>query len=427
VTVRTHSRYAADIYGGSLAMRKKEVTFPNGNGDVLHGDLYVPVQSPRAYVLFAHCFTCAANWKAPVRIARALCHDGYAVLAFDFTGLGRSGGEFADTNFTTNVSDLAAAARHLESSEGAGPALLVGHSLGGAAALAAADDIASVKAVVTIAAPSRASHVADLLEGARDDIESTGEGVVDIGGRPFKIKKQFLDDLERHDVPKNLKRMRSALLVMHSPLDEIVSIDEAGEIFLQAAHPKSFVSLDDADHLLSREPDAQYAAAVLAAWASRYVGGERRERAVLDDAGQAVVAMTGSTGFATEVSAAGHELIADEPVSVGGSDLGPTPYGLLAAALASCTSMTLQMYAQRKGLGLDSATVSVRHSRIHAEDCETCDTREGKIDRFDRELRLGGDLDDAARQRLREIADRCPIHRTLEGEVLIETVLADDD
>lgn len=406
-------------------MRKREVEFENDRGDVLHGDLYVPLKTPRAYVLFAHCFTCAANWKAPVRIARALCREGFAVLAFDFTGLGRSGGDFADTNFTTNVADLLAAARYLETAEGSGPALIVGHSLGGAAAIAASDDIASIRAVVTIAAPSTASHAAELLAGARAEIEATGEGVVDIGGRPFRIKKQLLEDLERHDVPRNLARGGRALLVMHSPVDDVVPIDEASSIFVGAVHPKSFVSLDDADHLLSRERDAEYAAAVLSAWASRYVGGERGARVSRrETGGRDVVAQTGATGFATEVDAAGFELLADEPVAVGGSDLGPTPYDLLSAALATCTSMTLQMYARRKGLSLDTATVRVRHSRIHAEDCESCATREGKIDRFERELRLAGELTDAERRRLLEIADRCPVHRTLREEVLIETSVA---
>ncbi|MBN1240220.1 MAG: alpha/beta fold hydrolase [Gammaproteobacteria bacterium] len=418
-------------------MHRRDVEFHNDQGELLRGDLYLPLEAPRAWVIFAHCFTCAANWKAPVRIARALCRRNYAVLAFDFTGLGRSEGEFAETNFTTNVGDLVAAARWLETAQGSAPALLVGHSLGGAAALAAAADIDSVRAVATIAAPSRASHVANLLEeGAREEIERTGEGRVRIGGRPFTIRKQLLEDIERHDVPSNLGALRRALLVMHSPADDVVSIDEAAEIFVHALHPKSFVSLDGADHLLSRERDAEYAASVLAAWASRYVGGETEAAeaagaggaAAAGGAGEgAAIAATGATGFATEIVAAGHELVADEPVSLGGSDLGPTPYGLLSAALASCTSMTLQMYARRKGLALGTARVSVRHSRIHASDCAGCETREGKVDRFERELTLTGDLDEAARQRLAEIADRCPVHRTLQREVLIETVLADGE
>ena len=406
-------------------MRKQTVRFSNDRGDALLGDLYEPVGEARASVLFAHCFTCAANWKATVRIARALASNGFAVLAFDFTGLGRSEGEFADTNFTTNVADLVAAARYLERAQGEGPAIVVGHSLGGTAALAAATEIASAKAVVTIAAPSSAAHVEHLLAGGRDEIESAGEAVVDIGGRPFRIKQQLLHDLERQSVPANLRALRRALLVMHSPRDEIVPIAEATEIFSAALHPKSFVSLGDADHLLNNEADADYAAVVLAAWASRYVDTAHASAATDRTPDGAVVARTGAGGFLTEIDAAGHALVADEPVAVGGGNQGPTPYGLLAAALASCTSMTLQMYARRKGWPLEEASVSVRHSRVHAQDCEGCPQEpNAKIDRFDREVSVTGMLDAAARERLLEIAHRCPVHRTLEGKVVIETTLA---
>ena len=404
-------------------MRKQAVRFHSDEGAELHGDLYRPWQTPIAYAVFAHCFTCASNFKAPVRIARALCRAGFATLAFDFTGLGRSGGEFADTNFTTNVADLVAAARYLNDIHGAGAAVLVGHSLGGTAALAASGDVRSCKAVVTIGAPSSASHIARLLEGARDEIESTGEGLVDIGGRPFRIKKQLLDDVERHGDPERLERLQRALLVMHSPVDAIVPVADASEIFERASHPKSFVSLDDADHLLSREDDAEYAAGVLAAWASRYLDHSPAD-APDDEADGAVVASTGSSGFVTAVRAGRHELVADEPVRLGGSDQGPTPYDLVAAGLASCTSMTLQLYARRKGLALETATARVRHSRVHAEDCETGTP---KSDRFDRELLLEGDLDAAARQRLLEIAERCPVHRTLAAEAVIATTLPEPE
>jgi uncharacterized OsmC-like protein/alpha-beta hydrolase superfamily lysophospholipase len=406
-------------------MNKQPVEFSNEQGETLRGDVYRPLRKPRAFVLFAHCFTCASNWKATVKIARALCEEGFAVLAFDFTGLGRSGGEFADTNFTTNVADLGAAARYIEATHGEGPAMLVGHSLGGTAVLAVAGDIASCRAVVTIAAPSRAAHVENLLSDARQSIESAGEARVDIGGRPFLIRKQFLDDLNRHAVPDNLRALGRALLILHSPVDTVVSISNAGEIFERAVHPKSFVSLDDADHLLNREEDAEYAAAVLSSWASRYLG-VREKRAKFSAAGESVIAQTGREGFLTEIDAAGHELVADEPLRVGGNDAGPSPYALLAAALASCTSMTLQLYARRKGLALETATVRVRHSRVHAEDCADCEKGAPKIDKFDRDLVLVGELDEAARQRLFEIANRCPVHRTLEGQVIIETALADE-
>lgn len=406
-------------------MRRQTVSFSNGRGDTLLGDLYEPVGATRALVLFAHCFTCAANWKAPVRIARALAAEGFAVLVFDFTGLGRSEGEFADTNFTTNVADLVAAARYLESVRGEGPALLVGHSLGGTAALAAAADIASAKAIVTIAAPSSAAHVTHLLEGGQEQLEATGEAVVHIGGRPFRIKQQLLRDLEEGQVPGNLRALRRALLVMHSPYDEIVPIAEATEIFTSALHPKSFVSLGDADHLLNDEADADYAAAVLAAWASRYVAAPRPAVAAEGERDGGVVARTGAEGFFTEIDAGGHTLVADEPVAVGGGDQGPSPYALLAAALASCTSMTLQMYARHKGWPLEEARVRVRHSRVHAKDCKDCpQDSNAKIDLLEREVAVTGPLDAAAQERLIEIANRCPVHRTLEGKIVIETTLA---
>jgi putative redox protein len=366
--------------------------------------------------LFAHCFTCGADVRAAVGIARALAAQGFAVMTFDFTGLGESEGDFADTNFSTNVADLLAAARHLAEVHRA-PDLLVGHSLGGTAVLAAAADVASCRAVATIGAPAEAAHVAHLLADGREEIESRGQAKVDIGGRPFFIKRQFLDDIARQSIGERLRGLRRALLVMHSPRDRIVSIDNAARIFEQALHPKSFVSLDDADHLLSREADAAYAARVLAAWAGRFldVGDELHE--------DGVVARTRDEGFVTSLAAGRHEWLADEPRSVGGTDLGPTPYDLLGAALASCTSMTLQVYARRKGLALEEAIVSVTHDRIHVQDCGDCETKEGRVDRFVRTIELAGRLDDAARTRLLEIADRCPVHRTLTNEIRIESSL----
>lgn len=401
-------------------MGKRSVRFDNDEGHSLSGDLYWPAGRVRAMALFAHCFTCTADIRAAVGIAHALNALGFAVMAFDFTGLGDSEGDFADTNFSSNISDLLAAARYLEHEHRA-PDLLVGHSLGGTAVLAAAANIASCRAVATIGAPAEAAHVTDLVAGARDEIERRGEASVDIGGRPFKVKRQFLEDLEQHGVLERLRGLRRALLVMHSPRDAIVSIDNAARIFAHALHPKSFVSLDDADHLLSREADAVYAARVLAAWAGRFIDAEEHTR---DDA---VVARTRSDGLVTALGARRHEWLADEPVDVGGTDLGPTPYDLLSAALASCTSMTLQLYARRKGLALDEAIVRVRHEKIHAEDCAQCETREGRIDRFERAIVLKGELDRAARARLLEIADRCPVHRTLSSEIVIETRLGEHE
>lgn len=400
-------------------MDSQRVSFPGRDGQTLAGLLDRPATGPvRAHVLFAHCFTCNKNLKAVASLSRALTDAGLAVLRFDFTGLGESEGEFAGTSFSTNVEDLLAAADYLAAEHGP-VQLLVGHSLGGAAALMAAPLIDSCRAVATIAAPSHPEHVQKHLAGGLEEIRRRGEATVDIGGRPFTVRRQFLDDLAAQPMAERLRQLRRALLVLHSPLDRIVSIEHAGEIFSQALHPKSFVSLDRADHLLGDASDASYAGTVIASWASRYL-----EMPAAEVAGPGVSARTGRRGFLTALASGPHALLADEPEALGGSDRGPSPYDLLSLALASCTSMTLQMYARRKGLALDQARVRVTHSKVHAADCEDCETRTGRIDRFEREIALDGELDDAARQRLLEIADRCPVHRTLEGEVVIRSRLA---
>jgi putative redox protein len=407
-------------------MQNKKVTFHNDEGHALSGLMALPESAPRACALFAHCFTCSKNLKAATNIARALADAGIAVLRFDFTGLGQSEGEFADTNFSSNVSDLLAAARFLEENYRA-PDILLGHSLGGTAMLQAAGDVPSAVAVATIGSPSEPGHVRHLLAGAETTLRDRGVAEVNLGGRPFTIKRQFLDDLERHALPAAVRSLRKALLVMHAPLDDIVEIDNASALFANALHPKSFVSLDDADHLLTREADSLYAGRVLAAWASRYISaGEDTEHGQPPDTGGFdTAARTRSGGFRTDVIAGGHALVADEPTSVGGTDTGPSPYDLLAAALASCTSMTLRMYAAHKKIDLESATVRVRHDRIHAKDCEDCETTEGRIDRFAREIVLTGDLTDDQRARMLEIADRCPVHRTLHAEVKVRSALVE--
>jgi putative redox protein len=397
-------------------MAKQSVQFDNSDGETLTGEIYWPAGKVRAMVLFAHCFTCSKNVKAAVGIARTLNRLGFAVMTFDFTGLGASEGQFADTNFSSNVSDLIEAAAFLEQRFRA-PDILVGHSLGGTAVLAAAGQLPSCKAAATIGSPARAGHVAKLLSDKREEIDARGEATVDIGGRPFRIKQQFLEDIEHDTVAMRLSELRLPLLIMHSPRDTIVSIDNAGEIFQRAIHPKSFVSLDDADHLLSRNADASYAAQVLAAWASRFL-----DEATVEVDG--VLARTRAGELTTALQAGPHEWLADEPAAVGGAELGPSPYDLLSAALASCTSMTLQLYARRKGFELDEARVRVRHARIHAEDCADCETKGGRIDEFRREVQLLGKLDAATRERLLEIADRCPVHRSLTNETRIVTTLA---
>lgn len=403
-----------------------KVTFNNKAGDTLVGDLVQPVSgAPVATCLFAHCFTCTRNVKAARNISRALSQAGFAVLRFDFTGLGQSAGEFADTNFSHNVDDLVAAADFLRA-RGQAPALLVGHSLGGTAVLKAAERIPESQAVATIGSPSDPVHVARLVSDSEDEIRRAGAAEVSVGGRPFTIKKQFLDDLESQKMSAVVRGLRRSLLIMHSPVDEIVAVDNASALFAMALHPKSFVSLDDADHLLSAEADSLYAGAVLAAWASRYVGtaAAAQARGAQDGASfSGVRARTRGDGFYTEINAAGHALQADEPESYGGSNRGPSPYDLLSAALAACTSMTLGMYARHKDMALREARVSVTHSKIHAQDCEHCESTVGKIDRFERRIALDGDLDKDQRQRMLEIADRCPVHRTLEGEIDVVSAL----
>ncbi|HEX2139433.1 MAG TPA: bifunctional alpha/beta hydrolase/OsmC family protein [Woeseiaceae bacterium] len=403
-------------------MLHHQVRFENEEGYELAGVLDMPDKSPRAWALFAHCFTGSKNLKATRHISRALNDSGIAVLRFDFTGLGESEGEFADTTFSSNVTDLVAAAEFLEREHRA-PRLLVGHSLGGTAVLRAAAEIPSAVAIATIGAPSHPSHVIERFEDAVAEIRTLGEAAVELAGRTFTLRRSFLSDLERHPLPESLGGLRTALLFMHSPLDEIVELDNASELFLEAKHPKSFVTLDDADHLLTREEDARYAGRVLSAWAEKYLFGVDEPAEGLSASAGEAIARTRSTSLTTELNAAGHRLITDEPESYGGDNLGPTPYDLLSAGLAGCTTMTLQMYARHKGLALDTATARVRHDKTHAKDCADCESEEGKIDEFQRSIVLTGDLTEDERQRLLDIADRCPVHKTLHGVIRIRTRL----
>ncbi|MGD8394333.1 MAG: alpha/beta fold hydrolase [Candidatus Eiseniibacteriota bacterium] len=402
-------------------MRHRRVSFTNANGERLVGRLELPLAgAPRAHALFAHCFTCNKNLRAIGNISRALTDQGFAVLRFDFTGLGESEGDFADTNFSSNVDDLVAAASHMER-EHAAPQVLIGHSLGGAAVLQAASRIESVRAVATIAAPASPTYLRRHLASARQEIEAHGEAEVEIAGRPIRIKRQFLEDLEQHHMDSVIAELDAALLVLHSPVDDVVGIDNAARIFEKARHPKSFISLDTADHLLSRHEDSEYAGTTIGAWARRFVIDETPARPDSD----AVTTRTEQGSFLTQVDAHGHVLLADEPESQGGTDRGPSPYDFLGVALGACTGMTLRLYARRKGWPLRSVTVAVRHARIHAEDCASCETADGRVDRLERTLTLRGDLDDGQRQRLLEIAARCPVHRTLQSEVQVETRLAE--
>lgn len=402
--------------------RSQKVTFAGSQGGKLAALLELPDGPPRAFALFAHCFTCSKDIFAAARIAGGLADAGIAVLRFDFTGLGASEGEFANTNFSSNVEDLLRAAAYLREEHEA-PSILIGHSLGGAAVLAAAGKIAEVKAVATIAAPASPGHVAHLLTDARPEIDAKGDAEVVLAGRSFRIQKQFLDDIEGHRLADSIKTLKRALLIFHAPRDGIVGIENAGEIFQAARHPKSFVSLDGADHLLTRHEDARYVAAVLSAWATRYVPGLAVSEAKSKESapGRVVVRETGNGSFQQEIIAGPHRLLADEPRPVGGTDTGPGPYDLLLAGLGACTAMTIRMYVDRKELPLERVSVVLAHDKVHAEDCADCETREGKIDVIDREIELTGDLDDAQRTRLLEIAEKCPVHRTLHSEIKIRT------
>ena len=405
-------------------MPSNKLTFQNRHGDRIVANLDLPANcEPVAFALFAHCFTPSKDSKAAHTISRALTQEGIAVLRFDFTGLGESAGDFADTNFSPSVADLLDAAAYLEETHGP-PQILVGHSLGGAAVLMAARDLPSVKAVATIGAPAEPEGVLKLLESNRTEIETQGEANVTLAGRTFKVKKQFLDDLNKIHMIDVIRGLRRPLLIFHSPVDNVVGVDNARKIFLAARHPKSYVSLDSADHLLTNEADSRYAGHIISAWAQKYVE-VKAEPSWYDDARDNRVAVQTEQGLRTEMLANGFGLVADEPLSVGGTNSGPTPYDYLAAALGACTSMTLRMYADRKKWPLEAVTVKVRHQKVHAEDSKN-DAEGGKarkLDHFERVIALEGDLDDEQRARLLEIANRCPVHRTLEADVRVESRL----
>lgn len=402
-----------------MSQRGERFEFPTHRGHNLSARLDKPIGEIKAYALFAHCFTCGKDIKGARELSTALAAHGIAVLRFDFTGLGHSEGEFANSGFASNVEDLVAAADHLRKHHEA-PALLIGHSLGGTAVLAAAARIPESKAIVTIGAPAEPAQLLRHFTQSREEIERKGEAEVKIAGRFFTITRSFVEELESHRPEKAIPELRRALLVMHAPLDEIVSIDNATKIFVAAKHPKSFVSLDQADHLLSREEDARDAAAVVAAWAGRYLPKLEAPKEVPKEV---VVQESGRGWLEQDIQAGRHRLIADEPPAVGGGDAGPDPYAYVLAALGACTNMTLRLYAKHKKWPLERASVRLSHAKVHEKDCENCEAAESRIDHIERRLTLEGPLSAAQRQRLLEIAERCPVHRTLHGEVQIETKL----
>lgn len=402
----------------------RKLEFPNAQGDVLAGALTMPDLPPRAFVLFAHCFTCGKDLRAAVRLSMALAQEGVATMRFDFTGIGESEGDFADTSFSSNVQDLVAAADMMRERFEA-PQILIGHSLGGAAVLVAAHQVPEAKAVATVGAPCDPAHVRRLIEPGAEDIDRVGHAEVSIAGRKFTIKKQFLDDLEDQEARQTIAQLKKALCIFHSPQDQVVDIDNARRIYQAAKHPKSFISLHDADHLLRSKRDADYVGQVLSAWVARYLEDETEHERYVE---QGIVEVEGGpAGYTQRVHAGPHRFVADEPESVpGGTDAGPTPYDLLLASLGTCTSMTLRMYADRKGWPLEGVRVRLEHGRIHAEDCEDCKSKTGMVSRITRKLEVFGEsLDDEQRQRLVEIADKCPIHKTLVTETVVRTELVE--
>ena len=405
-------------------MPSEKLSFIGDTGAELAALFDKPSGPILATAIFAHCFTCSKDILAARRISRRLASAGIAVLRFDFTGLGSSDGEFANTDFSSNVGDLLKAAAHMEGL-GHPVSLLVGHSLGGAAVLKAAGKIAAVKAVVTLGAPSDPAHVAANFGCHLDEIREKGSAEVSLAGRDFTITKEFLEDIASAELLPAITNMKRALLVLHSPIDQTVSIDNAAEIFMAAKHPKSFITLDNADHLLSRAEDAQYAADVIATWATRYLDLPKPAAPIGAPEGIVRVDEADPEGFRQDIAAGPkHHVTADEPIAFGGTDDGFSPYQLVSAGLGACTSMTIRMYARRKKWPLTHVSVDITHNKIHATDCEHCETTAGKIDQFRRVITLEGDLDANQRQRLMAIADKCPVHRTLEGEIEIVTTEA---
>ena len=400
-------------------MPTERVTFPGHDGAELAARLDLPEGPLIATAVFAHCFTCGKDIPAARRIASRLAAAGVAVLRFDFTGLGHSQGEFENTSFTSNVTDLIAAHDYLVR-RGMAPTLMIGHSLGGAAVLKAAAGLDGIRAVATIGAPFDPGHVTHHFADALPQIRAEGAAEVSLGGRPFRIGRQFVEDISQVELTGAVQRLKAALLVLHAPRDETVSIDNAGEIFGAARHPKSFVTLDGADHLVSRAEDAEYAAEVIATWAMRYLDVRRPAPPPGTPEGVVRVSEAGPEGFLNDItSGEGHHLVADEPMAYGGTNKGLSPYGLLSAGLGACTNMTIRMYARRKGWPLERVSVDVSHDKMHAQDAETA-TGE-KIDTWRRRITLKGALDADQRARLMEIADKCPVHRTLERSSTVIT------
>jgi uncharacterized OsmC-like protein/alpha/beta superfamily hydrolase len=400
-------------------MNIQKVTFLNQDGQELVGRLELPLnQNPHNFAIFAHCFTCNKNLSAVKNISRELTSNGFGVLRFDFTGLGQSEGDFENTNFSGNVDDLICAANFLAENY-VPPTVIIGHSLGGTAAIFAASEINSIKAVATIGAPSNPKHVQHLLHSSLDEIKANGKAVVDLGGREFTIKKQFLDDIESKSLPKIAKNLGKALLIIHSPQDTTVEIKNAEEIYMAAKHPKSFVSIDGADHLLIKKEDSLYVGNLIANWTKRYINIQSSE--TLKTAHQVIASLNADDGFSTQMKAGNHYMMADEPTSFGGNNFGPSPYEYVSAGLSACTAITIQMYAKRKNWNIENVEVHTSFKKTHAVDCNDCESTNSKIDTFYREIKLTGNLDSKQIERILKIADKCPVHKTLHNTINVIT------
>lgn len=407
-------------------MKNRKLNIENKKGVKLQAYLELPAnQKPDYYAVFAHCFTCSSSLNAVRNISRALTNYGFGVVRFDFTGLGRSEGEFADSHFSANVNDLLAVSSYLEDNFKA-PSLLVGHSLGGAAVLVAASKLSHVKAVATIGAPATVSHVKHLFSHDSDQLNKDGYTEVSIGGRPFNINPEFVEDFDKTDLPSIVKQLRKPLLILHSPIDTIVGVKNAEQIYHNAHHPKSFITLDNADHLLSNPNDSNYAGRVIGTWVQRYFDGNSKTE--LDTNNEQVVGYLNlkEDNFTTSIQTKNHAMIADEPASIGGDDFGPSPYEYLSASLVACTAMTLKMYAERKQWDLQEVFVYVSHSRKHSEDLGIELEKPTFLDHMSKKIRVIGNLDDKQKQRLKEIASKCPVHKTLASNVVFDTMLLAD-
>lgn len=403
-------------------MPSQKVEFSNAKGETLSGVLEVPSQDAQAWAVFAHCFTCSKKSLAASRVARGLAERGIGVLRFDFTGLGDSAGDFSTSGFSSDVADLLSAAEWMNAA-GRSVSLMIGHSLGGAATVVAAAQLEDVKAVATIGAPSDASHVIAQFKDSVPEIEAAGRAQVNLGGRPFTLSREFLQDVRKASVIDSVKSLGKPLMILHAPGDDVVGIDNATDLFVAAKHPKSFVSLDRADHLLSGKRDSEFVTDVIAGWSAQYIESRAIARQTEPQSNKVIVRETGENGpYQNEVVIGGRRFFADEPASYGGADTGPDPYAFVTAGLGACTSITMRMYANRKKWPIDRLTVSLDHEKRHADDCVDCGPGD-KIDVFTRYIEIEGDLDDAQRARMLEMADKCPVHRTLENGAKVETHL----